>query len=218
MIDLHMHTFLSDGDLIPAELVQRAKAVGYKVMAITDHVDASNIEDVIPRIHQAAESLSEGSGLWVLPGAEITHVAPKQIPDMIAQARALGAEVVVVHGETPVEPVPAGTNRAAILGGADILAHPGLITLDEVKLAKKHGVCLEITSRGGHSLTNGHVAKLAMQVKCPMVLDSDTHSPNNLYSPAMMKKVVLGAGLPLAQLAIMQKNAEHICRRNGRRK
>jgi histidinol phosphatase-like PHP family hydrolase len=217
MIDLHMHTLMSDGELIPAELVQRAKVAGYKVMAITDHVDQSNLEDVVPRIQQAALALSQGSGILVLAGAEITHVSPKYIPDLIAQARALGADVVVVHGETPMEPVPEGTNHAAILGRADILAHPGLITLEDAKLAKKNGVCLEITSRHGHSLTNGHVAKIALQAKCSLVIDSDTHAPNNLHSPELMKKVVLGAGLPLAQLALMQKNAALICQRMQKR-
>jgi histidinol phosphatase-like PHP family hydrolase len=216
MIDLHMHTLLSDGDLIPAELVQRAKSAGYKAMALTDHVDQSNLENIVPRIRQAALALTRGSGILVLAGVEITHVSPRQIPDLIAQARVLGAEIVVVHGETPVEPVPAGTNHAAIVGKADILAHPGLITLADAKLAKQNQVCLEITSRGGHSLTNGHVAKTALAAHCPMVIDSDTHTSGNLHSPALMKKVVLGAGLPLAQLALMQGNAEKICRRQRR--
>ena len=87
MIDLHMHTLLSDGDLIPAELVQRAKAAGYRTLAITDHVDQSNLEDLVPRLREAAGELSRGSGLTVLAGAEITHVAPSQIADLIRLAR-----------------------------------------------------------------------------------------------------------------------------------
>ena len=217
MIDLHMHTLMSDGELIPAELVQRAKAAGYRALAITDHADQSNLEEMVPSLARAARALTLGSGILVLPGVEITHVPPAQIPDMIARARVLGAAVVVVHGETPVEPVPAGTNRAAIAGRADILAHPGLITREDARQAKKHGVFLEITSRGGHSLANGHVAKIALQVGCPLLLNSDTHAPGNLHSPELRKKVVLGAGLPLAQLAAMQKNAEAICRRHSQK-
>lgn len=217
MIDLHMHTLMSDGELIPAELVQRAKAAGYRALAITDHADQSNLEEMVPSLARAAHALTLGAGILVLPGVEITHVPPAQIPDMIARARELGAAVVVVHGETPVEPVPAGTNRAAINGRADILAHPGLLTLEDAKLAKANGVCLEITSRGGHSLTNGHVAKTALQAKCSLLCNSDTHAPGNLHSPELRKKVVLGAGLPLAQLSAMLKNAEAICRRHSRK-
>ncbi len=42
MIDLHTHSFFSDGELIPSELIRRAEAIGYKAIAITDHVDSSN--------------------------------------------------------------------------------------------------------------------------------------------------------------------------------
>ena len=66
----------------------------------------------------------------------------------------------MVHGETPVEPVPAGTNHAAINAGVDLLAHPGIIAEEDVKLAAAKGVALEITARKGHSLGNGRVAAL----------------------------------------------------------
>jgi len=53
MIDLHTHTVFSDGELIPFELVRRAEAAGYSAMAITDHMDSSNIDLIIPRIIKA---------------------------------------------------------------------------------------------------------------------------------------------------------------------
>ena len=211
MIDLHMHTFHSDGELIPAELVQRAKAAGYQALALTDHVDASNLEEVVSRALRAASALTESSGLLVLAGAELTHVPPAQIPGLIARARQLGAEIVVVHGETPVEPVPEGTNRAAIAGRADILAHPGLLTPAEARLAKRNGVALELTSRGGHSLANGHVARVATQAECALVVNSDTHSPRNIHSLDMIRKVVLGAGLASAYVEKVQSNARVLC-------
>jgi len=37
MIDLHTHTFLSDGELGPAELVRRAENAGYRAIGISDH-------------------------------------------------------------------------------------------------------------------------------------------------------------------------------------
>lgn len=212
MIDLHMHTLHSDGVLIPAELARRAQVKGYKAMALTDHVDQSNLEDLVPVIAATAKALTLGTGMLILGGVEITHVPPKQIPGLVKAARSLGAEVVVVHGETPVEPVAPGTNLAAIKAGADILAHPGLITLAEAQMAKKQGVALEITSRHGHSLTNGHVAKIAMQSKCDLVINSDCHAPGDIHSPDLMRKVVLGAGLAVTQLKIMQSNALKLCK------
>jgi len=210
IIDLHMHTLLSDGELIPAELVQRAKVAGYQALALTDHVDSSNLEDVVPRALRAAQALTSGAGILVLAGVEITHVPPIQIPGMIARARELGAEIIVVHGETPVEPVPAGTNHAAIVGRADVLAHPGLLTPADARLARRNGVAIELTSRCGHSLTNGHVARVAAQTRCALVVDSDTHSPRDIHSPELIRKVVVGAGLPAAQVAALQANARVI--------
>jgi len=58
MIDLHTHSFFSDGVLLPAELVRRAEHIGYSVIGITDHVDQSNLDFVVPRIAELAESLS----------------------------------------------------------------------------------------------------------------------------------------------------------------
>ena len=52
MIDLHTHTFLSDGELAPADLVRRAECAGYRAIGITDHADASNLDGLISAIMQ----------------------------------------------------------------------------------------------------------------------------------------------------------------------
>ena len=135
MIDLHTHTIFSDGELIPSELARRAVSMGYKALAITDHMDHSNIDLIIPRIVKAVRMLKDIMPITVLPGAEITHVPPSLIPDIVKEARRLGAQIVIVHGETIVEPVVEGTNSAAIEAGVDILAHPGLISEDDLSEA-----------------------------------------------------------------------------------
>lgn len=193
MIDLHTHSLFSDGELIPAELVRRFEASGYSVVAITDHVDSSTLDFVVPRIVRAARDLT--GGITVIPGVELTHVPPSQIDPLCKKAREFGARLVLVHGETIVEPVPKGTNRAAIEAGVDILAHPGLITFEDARMAADRGVFLEISSRKGHSFTNGHVAKLARDAGAKLVLDSDTHAPGDILGEALARKVVQGAGL-----------------------
>ena len=157
MIDLHTHTLFSDGELIPAELTRRAAAVGYRAVAMTDHGDLSNIDLIVPRLLRVADDLSAQWGLKVIAGIELTHVPPAQFAEAAAEARKLGAMILVAHGETIVEPVAAGTNRAAIESGVDILSHPGLISDEDAALAVNNNVCLEITTRKGHSLTNCHV-------------------------------------------------------------
>lgn len=195
MIDLHTHSIFSDGALIPAELIRRYEYLGYSAVAITDHVDSSNIDFIIPRIIRVAEDLNKSQSVMVIPGVEITHVPPKLIRGLVEKARSLGAKLVVIHGETIVEPVPEGTNMAGIEAGADILAHPGLITLEAARLASEKGVLLEISGRAGHSLTNGHVAKTALEVNARMVLNSDSHSPGDIMTSEFAKKVIEGSGL-----------------------
>jgi histidinol phosphatase-like PHP family hydrolase len=208
LIDLHMHTFLSDGDLLPSELVQRCIAAGYAAMAITDHADASNLEFLIRSACKVADDFNARKDLpiRVIPGVELTHVQADSIADLTAQARLLGARIVVVHGETVVEPVPKGTNRAAIEAGADILAHPGLITKELVALAREKGVALEITTRKMHGMTNGHVAKLAREAGASLVLNTDTHSPGDILTPALREHTLLGAGL---DKSFLDKTAEN---------
>lgn len=195
MIDLHMHSLLSDGELIPSELVRRCEALGYKAIAITDHADLSNIDLIVPRVVKVANQLNNSQSVVVIPGVEITHVPRERISELIQFARDLGARLVVVHGESIAEPVAKGTNRAGIEAGADILAHPGLITEDEVREAVKRGVYLEITSRKGHSLTNGHVAKLALKMGARLVLNSDSHSPDDIITFNQAEQICKGAGL-----------------------
>lgn len=210
MIDLHTHSIHSDGDLVPAELVQRAKQRGYKALAITDHADESNLEAVVDSLTRFVLGLPSDPEIAVLAGVELTHLYPEQIARLVKKARKLGAEIVVVHGETIVEPVPAGTNRAGIEAGADILAHPGLIKPEQVKLAAQKGVHLEITTRAGHSYANGWVASLAARLGAKLVLNTDSHSPSDLTSWEDARKIAQGAGLSDAEIDQLLKNSRSL--------
>ena len=207
MIDLHSHSLFSDGELLPSELIRRAEVQGYRYWAITDHVDISNIDLVVPRLVAVARELNTYRSIKMLPGIELTHVPPETIGALTQRARELGARLIVVHGETIAEPVQPGTNLAAIEAGVHVLAHPGLITLPEAQLAAKKGVLLEITSRKGHSLSNGHVARLARQAGASLVLNSDSHSPADIVSLPQRERVVEGAGLDRESLTVMDQTA-----------
>jgi len=216
MIDLHTHTLLSDGVLLPSELVQRAFTAGYKAIGITDHVDMSNIDFVVPRIVEASRELAAYSQTTIIPGAEITHVPPPLIRSLVEKARTLGAKLVVVHGETIAEPVIPGTNRAAIESGADIVSHPGLISMEDAVLAREKGVMLEITSRKGHSLSNGHVAKIAMAAGALLIINTDSHSPEDLISIDRAKTVLSAAGIPEESIDTIFANSQKFVDTTGR--
>ena len=208
-----MHTLLSDGMLIPSELVRYAQVHGYRALSITDHVDASNVETLVPQLVQVCERLNEHTKLIVVPGVEVTHVPPSDLEAVVASARAAGAQLVVVHGETLVEPVAPGTNKRALQLDIDILAHPGLITREEAALAAKRGIALELSARRGHSLSNGHVAQIALETGAHLVLNTDAHAPEDLLTLAEAKKVALGAGLKPREVERLYAQASRLVER-----
>ena len=215
MIDLHTHSLFSDGVLVPSELVRRAVMKGYEVIAITDHADASNLDFTIPRVAAACKELNRRWKITALPGIELTHIPPETFAELTERARSLGAVIVVAHGETLVEPVHPGTNRAAIEARVDILAHPGMITKEEAELAVKNGVHLEITARKGHSLSNGHVAKMAGETGAKLVIDTDTHEPGDLITDEFAHTILLGAGLNAAAVAAILQNSRSLAASAG---
>ena len=195
-IDLHTHSFFSDGVLLPSEQLRRAVVKGHAAMAITDHADASNLEELLTRLLRFARQQAGDFPLTFIPGVELTHVAPRSIAPLARQAKALGAGLVLVHGETIVEPVRPGTNAAAVAcPDVDILAHPGFVTLEEARQAASRGVYLEISSRGGHSLANGHVARVAREAGACLVVNTDTHVPSDMIDQEFARLVALAAGL-----------------------
>lgn len=210
MLDLHTHSIFSDGELIPSELIRRAKVAGYRAIAITDHGDQSNVDFVIPRIVRVCHKLSGAYDIMIVPGIELTHIPPIYIGEMAKEVRSLGARIVLVHGETIAEPVAPGTNLAALQSDIDILAHPGLITEEEASLACEKGIFLEITTRRGHSLTNGHVLKTARHCGSKLVLNTDTHSPEDLISRDQAQNIARGAGMTEEEVAAMFKNSAYL--------
>ncbi|OHD13666.1 MAG: PHP domain-containing protein [Spirochaetes bacterium GWD1_27_9] len=216
MIDFHTHTLFSDGILSPSEHVRRALVAGYKVIGLTDHVDFSNIEFVFNSINQFTKEMENcGWDIKIIPGVEITHVPPSKIEKIVQKARDLKIPLIIVHGESPVEPVEKGTNRAAIDSLVDILAHPGLILEEDVKKASENGVSLEITARKGHSITNGYLAKLAKKYNPKLVLDSDSHSHEDFLKPEFKKTVLIGAGLDKDQIDALENNMIELAKRVG---
>ena len=213
MIDLHTHTLLSDGDLIPTELARRAEVLGFRALGLADHVDTALVDAVVPLLVKAAADLAPVMKMKVIPGAEVTHCRPEHIARVVARARQLGARIVVVHGETLSEPVMEGTNRAALSAGCDILAHPGLLTESDARLAAEKGVLLEVTGRAGHCLANGHVVQVARRTGAQVIFGSDSHAPEDLWPRPGAEKVLAGAGLSVDEIAAAFEAAERLVAR-----
>lgn len=217
VFDFHTHTLLSDGVLSPVEQVRRAHVRGYAAIGITDHAGEGELEWLLDVVVRNCDLANSRWGITAIPGVELTHVPHEDIDRLAQKAKRLGARLVVVHGETPVEPVVPGTDRAAVMSEhVDILAHPGFITLEECRIARENGVFLEITARGGHNITNGHVARMAREAGASLLVDSDAHEPGDLLTPEMFKKIALGAGFAERETPeILDENPRALLRKLG---
>ena len=215
--DFHMHSLFSDGELLPMELIRRAAAADHRAIAITDHASFSNLEQVIKSVSMDCKK-SNAWGIEAIPGVELTHVPVRYIDEAVRKSKKAGAELIVIHGETPVEPVEPGTNhKAAANSDVDILAHPGMISLDDAELAAKNKVYLEISCRRGHSLGNGHVVAMARETKAKLLVNTDAHAPEDLSTMAFANTVARGSGLAAEEVrAVLVENPEDVLKRLGR--
>lgn len=213
MIGLHAHTLFSDGALLPSELIRRAEMKGYKAFALTDHVDSSNIDFVLPRIVKVCKVLNRFWKIRAIPGVEITHVPIQEIKTLVRFARGNGAKIVIVHGETVAEPVLPGTNRAGIEAGCDILAHPGIISVKDAALAKKKGVYLELTTRKNHASTNKRLYSIAKSVGAKLVLNTDAHDDCDVATYAQAVRVLKSIGLRRPDIEAVFRNSRELVRK-----
>ena len=110
-----------------------------------------------------------------------------------------------------------GTNRAAIESGADILAHPGLISEDDLMFAKEKGITLEITARKGHSLSNGYVARKAFEIGVPLTVNTDAHAPSDLITKDFAARILLSAGIADNRISVVFQNSEKLVEKALRR-
>jgi len=217
-VEFHSHSIFSDGTLLPAALLREAEVRGHSALAITDHVDTSNLEDVTKTLVRFAKAMQGKLGIKFIPGVEVSYIKPQYIADHCRQARKLGAKLIIVHGESPVEPVYPGTNHAAVKqpGLVDILAHPGNITEEDAILAAKNGVYLELTARKGHRDGNRHVAEMARQFKAKCVVDTDCHNESDLITQEQAFQLCREAGLSDEEaLRTVKDNPQELLKRTG---
>jgi putative hydrolase len=204
LYDFHCHTYLSDGELSPVELIRTASTNGYTAMAITDHAGMGFLEDRFRELRRDIQIATKYWPIEVFMGVELTHLPPEAIPDAARSAKSAGAHLVVVHGETIVEPVPPGTNLAALrCPDVDVLGHPGLLTAKEAAIAAERAVFIEVSARRGHSLSNGLVTRECLAAGARLIVDSDGHTPEDLLTEEKARRVALGAGIPQSHLEMV---------------
>jgi len=211
LYDFHTHSTLSDGVLSPVELVRRAAVHGYTAMAITDHAGIGSLRRFADELARDCALAREYWPIDCYAGVELTHVPAAAIDRCAREAREAGAFIVIVHGETVAEPVEPGTNLAALSSRyVDVLAHPGLLSEEEAALAARNEVCIELSARIRHSITNGHVARLAKKAGARLIVNSDQHDLDFL-TEGRARTIALGAGLGMGDLeAVLRTNPQQL--------
>src|ERR1700720_2065677 len=136
MLDLHLHSTVSDGRLAPADLVRFAHGHGVRVMALSDHDSTDGVD--------TAQRVGAELGVRVIPAVELSTDLPG------ASIHVLG--LFLKHQDEAFQTTIRGFREARLTRAADMveaLARLGApINLDRV---------LEIAGEG--SVGRPHVAE-----------------------------------------------------------
>ncbi len=214
--DLHMHSNESDGHNTIREMAEAALACGYKYIAITDHskslamtngLDEKRALEQIQRIH-AVDRQMEGR-IRVFTGIEVDILADGALDlddEVLAQM-----EIVIasVHSrfEQPREEMTTRVIRAIENPCVRILGHPtGRLLLRRepfaldmgsvLRRAAELGVAVEHNAAPERLDLNDRDLRLARELGCRIVINSDSHDARNLgkmdYGLSQLRRAWLG--------------------------
>jgi DNA polymerase (family X) len=198
--DLHLHTTATDGVGTIQDMAEAAAARGLKYIAITDHskrvamangLDAVRLRAHWAHIRELRDQLAARPGIELLCGIEcdILEDATLDLPDEVL-AEADWVLAVLHYGlKQPREQIQQRLLAAIRNPHVDAIGHPSgrligsrpganIDYSDFLKAAADHGVLLEINSNPQRlDLDDIHVAA-AKERGIPIVISTDSHSPN----------------------------------------
>jgi histidinol phosphatase-like PHP family hydrolase len=87
-----------------------------------------------------------------------------------------------------------------------------MITEEDARLAAKKEVCLEVTTRKGHSETNSHVAKVAKKNCAKIIINSDSHGPEDIPDQQLFSSMAKAAGLSPDDTMMAYENSKKFLR------
>ena len=195
--DLHTHTTASDGSNSIEEMVGEAKRRGYQYIAITDHsksqfqangLKADRLLEHIKAIHAVAKG-AEKSGILVLAGSEVDILADGSLDYEDELLAKLDWVVASPHAALTQEHEPATARLVRAISNpyVCVVGHPtGRIVPSrrglEPDMAKvifaaaRHGVALEINANYQRLDLRDVHARMAVEAKVPLCIDTDAHS------------------------------------------
>ena len=214
--DLHMHTNATDGHNTIREMAEAALAVGYSYIAITDHsknlamtngLDDKRALEHIARI-RAVDREMEGR-IRVFTGIEVDILADGALDlddEVLAQMEIVVASIHTRFDQSREE-MTARVLRAIENPYVRILGHPtGRLLLRRepfaldlglvLRRAAELGVAVEHNAAPERLDLNDRDLRLAKELGCKIVIDSDSHDARNLgrmeYGLRQLKRAWLG--------------------------
>ena len=67
---------------------------------------------------------------------------------------------------------------------------------------------MEVTARKGHCDTNRYVVKQAKKYGAKLILNSDSHSPEDILEPGKFTNIALDSGLTKKDIKLIYRNVE----------
>jgi DNA polymerase (family X) len=214
--DLHMHTTATDGHNSIREMADAALAAGYSYIAITDHsknlamtngLDEKRALEHVARI-RAVDREMEGR-IRVFTGIEVDILADGTLDlddEVLAQMEIVVASVHT-HFAQSREEMTARVLRAIENPYVRILGHPtGRLLLRRepfaldlglvLRRAAELGVAVEHNAAPERLDLNDRDLRLAKELGCKIVIDSDSHDARNLgkmeYGLRQLRRAWLG--------------------------
>ncbi len=197
--DLHVHTDWSDGSASIEEMARAAKALGYRLLAVTDHSKAVRIaggmdeERVRAQVVEIKALRRRLKGITILTGVEVDILADGSLdldPEVLSE---LDLAIAAVHSRFTMsrEEMTERVVRAISSGLVHILAHPTGrlinsrppydIDLDAVfAAAREHNVAMELNAHPMRLDLADIYLKRAKELGVKIALGTDAHSPADL--------------------------------------
>jgi len=226
--DLHMHTNSSDGHNTIREMAEAALKAGYEYIAITDHsknlamtngLDEKRALEHIQRIREVDAQMK--GRIRVFTGIEVDILADGALDlddEVLAQ---MDVVIASVHTrfEQSREEMTARVLRAIENPNVRILGHPtGRLLLRRepfaldmgavLRLAAELGVAVEHNAAPERLDLNDRDLRLAKELGCKIVVNSDSHDARNLgkmdYGVKQLRRAWLEAGDVLNTLGAKQ--------------
>jgi DNA polymerase (family 10) len=197
--DVHMHTVETDGRNTIEEMVEAAKARGYKYMAITDHSKnlafANGLDDTraLAHIQKIREANERIDGITIFAGIEVDILADGDLDlsdDVLAQMDIVIASVHSIFNQEPAK-MTERLLKAVENPNTSIIGHPtGRLQLRRdayqfdmdaiLTAAAKRKVAMELNSYPDRLDLNDVHLRQAKQRGVKIVINTDSHHTSHL--------------------------------------